>query len=202
MSWGFVAVAGATVVGAVINDKGARDAGKASDKGAQAGILEQQKQLDEVKALLAPYSAGGTEALNAQRALLGLTGNDAQQTAINQLQSSPRFTSMVNQGESAILQNASATGGLRGGNTQSALAQFRPQMLNELIQQQFANLGGISNQGLNASMAQGTAGMQAASNIGNIITGNATNQGNMAVARAGNASNAVGVLGGQVGGLF
>ena len=51
---------------------------------------------------------------------------------------------MVRQGEEAILQGASATGGLRGGNVQAALAQFRPAMLNRFVQQQYERLGGLT----------------------------------------------------------
>ncbi|WP_449405980.1 hypothetical protein [Massilia phosphatilytica] len=36
----------------------------------------------------------------------------------------PRFQALQQQGNDAILANASATGGLRGGNVQGALGQF------------------------------------------------------------------------------
>ena len=57
---------------------------------------------------------------------------------------------MVQQGQDAILQNASAIGGLRGGNTQAALAQFRPALLSQLIAEQYNRLGGLSSLGQNA----------------------------------------------------
>ena len=47
-----------------------------------------------------------------------------------------------------MLQRASATGGLRGGNIQAALAQFRPQMLQQAIEQQYGRLGGFAGAGL------------------------------------------------------
>ena len=58
-----------------------------------------------------------------------------------------------------MLQNAAATGGVRGGNTTGALATYRPQMLTQLIDQQYARLGGLSAQGYGASsqLAQASA---------------------------------------------
>lgn len=108
-------------------------------------------------------------ALSAQQDLLGLNGTQAQQKAIAALSSSPEFTGLVKQGEDAMLANASATGGLRGGNLQAALAQFRPNMLNQLIQQRFQNLGGLTALGQNAAAGVGNAGQNASSAIINAL---------------------------------
>lgn len=78
----------------------------------------------------------------------GESGRAAQQAAINQIEQNPLFQSQIRQGEEALLQRASATGGLRGGNIQAALAQFRPQMLQQAIEQQYGRLGGIAGTGL------------------------------------------------------
>ncbi len=93
---------------------------------------------------LGQFGQGGLQALQSQLGLSGALGNDAQAQAIQGLQSSPMFQGLLKQGENSILQNASATGGLRGGNVQAALAQFSPGLLNQQIQQQFSNLGGLS----------------------------------------------------------
>jgi hypothetical protein len=77
---------------------------------------------------------------------------------------------MTQQGENALLQQASATGGLRGGNVQGALAQFRPALLNQLVQQQMTNLGNISQLGQAAASGQAAQGLQTASNISNLLT--------------------------------
>jgi hypothetical protein len=136
---------------------------------AQAGIDEQRRQFDALQQALAPYSNAGTSALAAQQNLLGLNGAGAQQTAINGIQSSPQFHALQQQGTNAILANASATGGLRGGSTQAALAQFSPQLLSQLIQQQYSNLGGLTSVGQNAAAGVGNAGMQTGSNIANLL---------------------------------
>ena len=110
--------------------------------------------------------SAGAGALTGQQNLIGLNGAAPQQSAIDALKASPAFTSMQTLGENRILANASATGGLRGGNVQGALAQFSPQLLAQLIDQQYTRLGGLSQQGQNAAVGVGTAGL----NTGNQIT--------------------------------
>lgn len=196
MSWGYVAVAGATLVAGYMSSESQKDAARSAGKGSDAAIAEQRYQFDQLQELLAPYAEGGEEALNAQRALIGLAGPEEQQAAIQALERSPQFTSLVDQGEEAILANASATGGLRGGNVQRALAEFRPQMLSQLIQQQFGNLGGLTSVGQNAAAMTGNAGMQTGQNIGNTLLNNAMIQGQSGIAQANTWGNTVGNLAG------
>ena len=65
--------------------------------------------------------------------------------------------------------NAAATGGLRGGNTQRALAQFRPALLSQLINQRYEQLGGLSGQGLQAAGQGAQSSLAGAQLIGDII---------------------------------
>lgn len=111
---------------------------------------------------LAPYGEAGGRSVEAQQALMGLLGPEAQKAAIEQLQAGPEFQAMLQQGEQAILQNAAATGGLRGGNTQAMLAQFRPQLLAQLINQQYGRLAGLTGTGLSAAGGQANTAMQGA----------------------------------------
>jgi hypothetical protein len=64
---------------------------------------------------MAPYVQSGTTALSRYNALTGLSGEEAQQTLINQITSGAEYGSLVRQGEEAILQSASATGGYGAG---------------------------------------------------------------------------------------
>lgn len=169
-----VAAAGLATAGAMIYSgskaaSAAKSAAGTQAASAQAGIDEQRRQFDLTQKLLGPYAQAGEGALSAQQALIGLAGPEAQAAAIRQIEMSPQFTSMVAQGENALLQNASATGGLRGGNTQAALAQFRPNLLSGLIQQQYQNLGGLTTTGANAAAGVGSAGMQTGVNVGNLL---------------------------------
>ena len=136
---------------------------------AQSGIEEQRRQFDEITKLLAPYREAGVGAIGQQQALLGLGAPGAQQQAIAALEASPQFQSLMQQGENALLQRASATGGLRGGNIQAALAQFRPKLLSELISQQYERLGGLTNVGQASAARQAAYGQAMGSNIAQLL---------------------------------
>jgi len=110
----------------------AQSAAQTQAGASEAGIAEQRRQFDTVQKLLEPYVTGGAEAFKQQQALIGAQGPEAQRAAIAALEQGPAVQALTQQGENALLQRASATGGLRGGNVQAALAQFRPQMLNQL----------------------------------------------------------------------
>lgn len=161
----------------------------------QAGIEEQRRQFDELRKLMSPFVTAGTGALAGQQDLMGLNGAGAQQTAINGIQSGPQFQSMLKQGEDSILANASATGGLRGGNTQAALAQFSPALLSQLIDSQYSKLGGLTSLGQNAAAGVGNAGMSTGTNVANLLQqqGAATAGGQLA--QGGVASSGFGTLG-------
>lgn len=147
----------------------AEEAAAIQGDAAQAGITEQRRQFDAIQKLLSPYVTAGTDALGQQQALIGASGPQAQQQAIDALRNSPQFTSLLKQGENSILANASATGGLRGGNTQAALAQFSPALLSQLINDQYTRLGGLTSLGQNAAAGVGTAGMNTGANVSNLL---------------------------------
>lgn len=141
--------------------KGAAEQATAAQvQASEAGIEESRRQFDKIQELLQPFAAGGTEAFTAQGALTGLQGPEAEQAAIDAIQAGPEFGALVQTGEEAILQNAAATGGLRGGNVQRSLAQFRPQILSSLINQRFSRLGGQAQLGQASAAGVGSAALQ------------------------------------------
>jgi len=189
------------VVGGAAAIYGANKASSAakSAAGTQAAaqdraIAEQRTQFDTIQELLRPYIqtgkpdltqpyiGAGPGALQAMQGLAGLRGAGEQQAAIQQIQQGAQFQELARQGEQGILQNAAATGGLRGGNVQAALSQFRPALLNQLIESQYGKLAGLTSLGstsaenllrLGQASAAGTAaaGQQSAQNIGNLMVG-------------------------------
>lgn len=186
--------AGATIYAGNKSAAAAKSAAKTQAASQDAAISEQQRQFDEIRALLKPYiDAGkadlsqpyiqaGPGALQGMQGLAGLRGAAEQQAAIDQIKQSAQFQELAKQGEQGILQNAAATGGLRGGNVQAALSQFRPALLNQLIESQYGKLAGLTSLGstsaenmlrLGQASAAGTAaaGQQSASNIGNLMVG-------------------------------
>lgn len=172
---------------------------------AVAGINEQRRQFDSLVELMSPYVTAGTGALAEQQAIVGLSGEQEQQDAISGFEQSPLFQSLTQQGESAILQNAAATGGLRGGDIQGALSQYRPQLLNQLVEQQYGRLAGITNVGQASAAQQASSGLQTGTNVANLLAqqGAATAGGQIAQGQVGaqGFSNLLGI-GGVASGFF
>jgi hypothetical protein len=184
-------------------------------------ISESRNQFAAVQKVLSPfitagnealgplrkYQSTGLEAMQDQRALIGMNGSNEQQQAIQGLSSGPEMQAYLAQGENAMLQNAAATGGLRGGNTQAAMAQFRPQLLAGLISQQYDRLGGLTSLGANtssmlyqtgqsAAAGQASAGMQVAGQVGNALAGYSDGVGNaMGRLSSTSAANSAGMSG-------
>jgi hypothetical protein len=165
---------------AALGASAASKAGKAQVAAADKGVEEQRAAREEMRRLLEPYVAAGSPALEAQMGALGLRGPEAQQAYVAQQEQSPIFQALARQQEEAILQNASATGGLRGGNVQGALAQFRPALLNQFLEQQYGKLGGMTALGQQSAAGVGTSGMQSAGAIADLF-------GQAGAARAGSA---------------
>lgn len=169
MTWGLVAVAGATLVTGAMGADAAGDAAAAQSASAAEGIAEQRRQFDAIQKLLQPYVEAGQPALEGQQALLGTLGAERQRAAISGIEGSELFQGLVRQGEEAMLQRASATGGLRGGNVQAALAQFRPQMLSQAINEQYERLGGMVSLGQRSAAGVGAEGSATGARIAELM---------------------------------
>jgi hypothetical protein len=141
---------------------------------------ELRTQFANLQELLKPYVQVGPEALQGQRAIVGLGGPAEEAAQIARIEQSPLFQAQVRQGEEALLQGASATGGLRGGNIQAALAQFRPGMLQSQIDLQYERLGGLTTLGQKSAAAQAGAGMGLAESLSGLY-------GDIGASRAGRA---------------
>ena len=186
-----------SIIGGVSSLLGGGGSGKAAKQAAQiqadaarAGIAESTRQFDISRADQLPWLDAGKSALDQQMALLGIgapgiisgygggtfdlkgrqvTPPDRQNDAINQLEQSPMFQSLMRNGQNLILANGSATGGLRGGDIQQSFADFGRDSLSQVIQQQLANLGGISAQGGATGAGLGALGAGYAANNANLL---------------------------------
>ena len=111
-----------------------------------------------------PYTQAGIGAYNQQAALSGALGPEAQQKAYAAYQQSPGVAFAQQEAERAILRNASALGGLGGGNVRDELSRRAVGTYMQDFQNQFGRLGDVSAQGYNAaSQAANMRGMQAGS---------------------------------------
>lgn len=167
--WAAGIYAVSTITSSLIGSKAAKDAAETQAGAAQAGIDETRRQFDAMQEVMSPYVQAGNKSLAAQGDIAGLNGPDAQRAAIESISSSPEMMALTQQGENAMMQSGAATGGLRGGNMQGALAQFRPQMLSSLINQQYGRLGGITQIGQASAAGVGAAGMQTGANVADLL---------------------------------
>ena len=203
---------------------GAAQAGIAQQgASAQLAIDEQRRQFDALQKILQPYVAAGQGSLGAyapyqaagagalptlqqyaqagapaleqQQALLGLRGPEAERAAIQRISGGEQFKALAQQGEESLLQRASATGGLRGGNIQAALGQFRPALLSNLIEKQYGQLGGLAATGGTVAQNLATAGMGATGELARIGQASAAGVGSAGTAAGTNIGNIYGTQG-------
>jgi len=198
-----LAMIGGSIAGGLLSSRAQRSAAStaagAQIQAAELGVEEQRRQFDAVQELLQPYVEAGTSALGQQLALAGVAGPEAQQAAIAALEQGPEFEALTRQGEEAILQRAAATGGLRGGNVQASLAQFRPQVLASLIEQQYGRLGGLTATGQASAAGQATAAQTMGSNITNLLQQQGAAAAGSALARGQASANMWGDITGTIG---
>lgn len=163
-----IGAAGA-IGGGLLASDGASSAAQAQTQSDQAAIAEQQREFGITQANFAPYLAAGTGALGPLGNLIGLNGAGPLQAAIDALKQSPLYTSLFNTGNETIQQDASATGGLRGGNTQRSLADFGSSLLSSVIQNQIGNLSSMAGLGENATNAMAGFGQNNANSISSLL---------------------------------
>lgn len=158
-------------------------AGQQGIGGINAAIAKSGGVFDQLRGSLNPYLAAGQSGLAGQQRFLNQGPTLFSRMTPEQIMAGPEYQAMIREGENAILQNASATGGLRGGDTQNALANFRQNTLAQLVGAEFDrgmqtanfNEGTRLNQiGAYGNLAN--SGMVAGETIGNLnnaATGNA-----------------------------
>lgn len=119
---------------------------------------------------LDPYAQAGGSALQREAALTGALGADAQAQAFQNYQSSPGQEWLRDRQEQSLLRNASATGGLRGGSTLTALQEQAAGFASQQYQQDLDNLRNLSGRGQQAAGQQAGIQQQGGLAQGNIIS--------------------------------
>lgn len=154
-----------SVAGAASESHAAGEAADVQEKMAKKGIKEQRRQFDATQKLLAPFVEGGNKGHMAELPLAGLSGEEAQQAAIDTIRNGSEYGALVEEGENAITANASITGGLRGGDIQGSMMEFRPRVLSSLINRQLDRFGGITDRGAAAATRTAIAGQNSANSV-------------------------------------
>ena len=211
---------GGGLIGSQMTSSATKSASETQAGAAQAGIDEQRRQNEAIQKLLSPYvqagggalgayapyqqagagalptlqqyAQAGAPALEQQQALIGLRGPEAQRQAIAGIEGGGEFKALSEQARNSLLQGASATGGLRGGNIQGALAQFQPQLLNQLINQQYGRLGGLAATGGNVAQSLVSGGLSATGELARIGQASAAGVGTAGTQTGANIANLLG----------
>lgn len=149
--------------------RAARGSAEAQQASSQTAIEEQQRQFDVSQQQIEPFRQAGLGALGQQQALLGLSGQQAQETALQNFQESPGQAFLRERGEQALLRNTSAIGGLGGGQVRSELQREGIGFAQGDLQNQLARLGSIAGQGQTATSNIAQLGAGTSANIGNLL---------------------------------
>ena len=165
--------------------KGATNAAITQNAGIDKAIGVLQGQLDQSRTDFAPYRTGGGAAMVRLTDLIGLNGPEAQATAMQGLRESPLYQSLYRNGEEATLANASATGGLRGGDTQHALYSLGEDTYARTVQDQLDRLAATAGIGIGATNSLSTLGANTAGAIGQGYTAQGDNSAQAILTRAG-----------------
>ena len=97
------------------------------------------------------YLGGGQNASKLQADLSGANGQQAQQAAYAQYQSSPAMQYQMDQMQKATERSAAARGGALGGNVLMELQRNAAGIASQDYQNQFNNINTVANQGINAA---------------------------------------------------
>lgn len=98
----------------------------------------------------------------------GQSPSDAQQAAIDSLVESPGQRFIRERAQKGLLANASAIGGLGGGNVRSGLVQQGAGFAQQDLENRFSRLQALIGSGQNAAAQVGSFGQAAATNIGQL----------------------------------
>lgn len=157
------AIIGGAVIGGVATHQSAKKGASASKRAAETSAASQREglaYLQEVERLPRAFREGALIGLGEEYGLtLDEQGNviSDDTTIAERALASPFYTTGVERAEDAILRNAAATGGLRSGNVQDALARANQDLFLQSYQNQLTGLQGL---GAQPSYASKIAGVQ------------------------------------------
>ena len=133
-------------------------------------IGEQRRQFDVTRQDYAPLLSLLAPSASRLGDGIGLNGADKQQAFMDYVQTSPQLLAQIRNGEEAVRANGSATGGLRGGNIQRGLADFRADRYASELDRQLAQLAGAAGLGSGATDSVSAFGANASNNVSNLFT--------------------------------
>lgn len=162
-----------SAIGSFFGGKSAKKASKNAEA-AQLAYLEkalgeQQRQFDITRQDYAPLTALLGPSVKGLSDLIGVNGNEAWEAALGRVQDSPTLARIIQNGEDSILANASATGGLRGGDIQRGLADFRGDAFIDELSAEMSRYAGLVGLGSGATDSISAFGANKANNVSNLF---------------------------------
>lgn len=196
MTWGLVAVAGATLVGGIVSSSSASSAANkaantqaaAADQSAQIqreGLAQQQTQFDQSRSDVAPWRNVGTNALLALSDQLGLSrpaGMESNNTGNPQFRADPGYQFSFDQGLKAV--DARFPGMSQSGAKQKALVQYGQGVADQQYDNWLSRFSTLAGYGQNASNTLASVNNANAGAIGTASTNIGNSLENAAAARA------------------
>ncbi len=175
------AIIGAAAIGAGSQIYGANKAAGAAKKAANL----QAKQFAESKALLAPYTGAGENALSMYGNAAGLNGREAQQKFSDDFQTDPGWEA-ANEFGAKTVDDRYRLSGQGGGNVRAALYDYGQKNLLSAYTTRLSQLGGLVDTGRSAASSLVGAGTTAAAQQGSLLSQAGALQG-QGITGAGNA---------------
>lgn len=197
MSWIAVAIVGGNLISGMMGADASQSAAQTQANAADNATATELGMFNQTQANVAPWLDAGQASLKDLMAGIQPGGQYAQTPytpfTMDQFHSDPGYQFQLQQGENAITNQMSKSGGANSNNMKGLMSFSQglantdyQQALNNYIQQfqlgnsskqqQFSNVSGISAEGLGAGLKQGQIGAQVGQDVGsNIIgAGNAT----------------------------
>jgi hypothetical protein len=160
------------LVNAIIDPTGGQEAalqaGGIQAGAAQAAIPLQLEAFEGAQQRLGGFEQVGQAALGSRAALAGLGGIEGQQQAFAQIAESPGQRFIRDRQQRALLRNASAIGGLGGGNVRTALQEQAAGFAAQDIGAQRQELAQLSGGGLTAGLNLAQFGIGTAGTVGDL----------------------------------
>ena len=202
MTWGMVAVAGATIGGAVISSQGAKSAASEQSRAAQQSADLQYKMFQEQQAAQEPWRKAGEEALNK---LIPLA-SEYTPFGMQQFQADPGYQFRLQEGLKQLQRGAAARGELLSGATLKGVQRYGQDLASQEYQNAFNRyqteraarlnpLQSLAGVGQTAVNQLGQAGQQYAANAGEALQQGAAARASGYVGGANALSGALGQLG-------
>jgi hypothetical protein len=163
------ALIGGTVLSGMMGNKAAKKGAQAQTYAADQSTQLGREQLEYIKSIMAPYQQEGQKALPA---LSAYVNQPAQSFNFDYgaYFNSPEYAALSSHQNEQALRMGSATGGIRGGDTQAALATIAPQLAQQArqnAQNEFSLNQGAQTNRYNQLMGIAGLGTGAANQVGN-----------------------------------